>query len=323
MASFFLGVDLGSSKTHALVSNGEGAVLGIGRSGPGNHEVVGYDGFQQNLKLAVQQALDAAGIKIEMINGAGFGVSGYDWDFERPAILNVINTLALNAPIEVVNDAVPGIVAAARDGWGLAVVSGTGCNCWGRDYTHSRLGHVTGGGTTFGEGAGASEIVARSIHQVAYQYTRRGPETLLSHLYMQLTGSSNLEELLSGLAMGSIHISPSAAPLVFKAAEAGDEVALNLLDWAGNELGELANAVIRQLSFEALTFDVVLVGSFFNGGDRLINPMRIKIHSLAPGANLVRLKQPPAIGAVLMGMEKSGVKITALIRENLKKVNQL
>ena len=316
--TFFLGVDLGSTKTHALLSNAVGQALGAGQSGPGNHEVVGYAGFRQNLNQAVQQALNIAGITVDQIRGAGFGVSGFDWPCELQPTLDVIQSLHLNAPIEVVNDAVPGIVAAARDGWGLAVVSGTGCNCWGRDSTHTRLGHVTGGGVNFGEAAGASEIIHRSIQQVAYQYTGRGPQTCLSEMYMQLTGSASLEDLLAGLSMGNFSIPPSAAPLIFQAAEQDDAVALQLLDWAGCELGELANAVIRQLNFEDLEFDVVLTGSFFNGGALLINPMQSKIHSLAPCARLVRLKHPPVIGAVMMGMQKSGLAIDPNIRKRLQ-----
>jgi hypothetical protein len=41
--------------------------------------------------------------------------------------------------------------------------------------------------------------------------------------------------------------------------------------WAGSELGELAKPVIRQLTFQSLKFDVVLVGSMFEGGQLLIN----------------------------------------------------
>jgi len=38
----FLGVDIGSSKSHAIIADERGNVLGFGEGGPGNHEVVGY-----------------------------------------------------------------------------------------------------------------------------------------------------------------------------------------------------------------------------------------------------------------------------------------
>jgi hypothetical protein len=65
--------------------------------------------------------------------------------------------------------------------------------------------------------------------------------------------------------------------------------------------------VIRQLEFEGLDFDVVLIGGMFDGGPLLIEPMRQTILALAPGARLVRLTVPPVIGAVLLGMEQAGL----------------
>lgn len=38
---FFLGIDAGATKTHALVADDSGHVLGLGQAGPGNWEGVG------------------------------------------------------------------------------------------------------------------------------------------------------------------------------------------------------------------------------------------------------------------------------------------
>ena len=100
-------------------------------------------------------------------------------------------------------------------------------------------------------------------------------------------------------------------------AEEGDQVARDLIYWAGTELGELANAVIRQLEFENLAFDVVMTGSMFEGGPMLIEPMRETIHKMAPKARLVRLSVPPVIGAVMLGMEAGGLKVSPEIRKTM------
>ena len=56
----------------------------------------------------------------------------------------------------------------------------------------------------------------------------------------------------------------------------------------------------------------------FEGGAMLIEPMRETIHKLAPKARLVRLMVPPVLGAVMLGMEASGMKPTFEIRDNMK-----
>jgi len=53
---------------------------------------------------------------------------------------------------------------------------------------------------------------------------------------------------------------------------------------------------------------VVLIGSMFDGGPALIEPMRQTIHALALRARLVRLTAPPVIGAVLLGMQQAGLE---------------
>ena len=79
----------------------------------------------------------------------------------------------------------------------------------------------------------------------------------------------------------------------------------------------MANAVIRQLEFENFTFDIVMTGSMFEGGQLLIEPMRETIHLLAPNARLVRLRVPPVIGAVILGMEAANMKVTSSIRQTM------
>jgi hypothetical protein len=79
----------------------------------------------------------------------------------------------------------------------------------------------------------------------------------------------------------------------------------------------MANAVVRQLAFENLAFDVVMTGSMFEGGSLLIEPMRETIHRLAPGARLVRLQVPPVLGAVILGMEAADCRATPSIRKTM------
>ena len=322
MPSYFLGVDIGSTKTHALVCDELGRVLGFGESGPGNHEVVGYAGLSNALRTAAGQALASAGMAKEQVAGAGFGVSGYDWPSERKLTLEAIASLGLSCPVDAVNDAILGLLAGSAEGWGIAVVSGSGCNCRGWDREHRREGQVTGHGLMMGEAAGASELVSKAIQVVAYDWSRRGPATQLSAAFMELTHSNSLAELLEGLVDGTKRLDASAAPVVFRIAEAGDPVAVDLIQWAGRELGELAKCVIRQLGFESLAFDVVLVGSMFNGGPLLVEPMRQTIEAFAPGARLVRLSAPPVTGAVVLGMEAAGFQISTGARRALVEVGK-
>jgi N-acetylglucosamine kinase-like BadF-type ATPase len=210
-----------------------------------------------------------------------------------------------------------GLMAGTKEGWGLAVVSGTGCNCWGWDQGRKNIGRVTGMGIMAGEAAGSTELVFRAMQRISQAWVQRGQKTSLSRVLAGYVGASDIEDLVEGYTTYRYHIDGGAAPLIFKAAVDGDEVAKELVEWAGCELGELAKAVIRQLKFEDQAFDVVLVGSMFEAGVILVEPMRETILELAPEANLVRLEAPPVLGAVLLGMESGGLNLKPAVRGRL------
>jgi hypothetical protein len=64
--------------------------------------------------------------------------------------------------------------------------------------------------------------------------------------------------------------------------------------------------------------DAVLLGSMFNGGPLLIDPLRESIAELAPGARLARLQTLPVVGAVLLGMEQFRWPVSPEIRSELQ-----
>lgn len=315
MTEYYLGVDIGGTKSHALIADEAGRVVGFGETGPGSHEVVGYEGLSVAIHTILDQAVRSAGIAKSQIAGAGFGIAGYDWPSERGPMRQIIESLGFGAPYELVNDAVIGLIAGASQGWGVAVVAGTSCNCRGRD-PYGREGRVTGCGPAYGENAGGTELVAKAIEAVALAWTKRGPATILTERFIEAAGAHDVVDLLQGLSRGRYRLRASTAPIVFAAAETGDEVAASLIAWAGQELGSLAVGVIRQLEFESLKFEVVQAGSFYKGSPVITEMMRRVVHQVAPLAEFVRLDVPPVIGGVLLGVEQSGTKYLHL-REDL------
>jgi N-acetylglucosamine kinase-like BadF-type ATPase len=316
---YFLGVDVGGTKTHLLIADEQGRAVGFGHSGPGNPQSIGYDGMTASLRRGLKQVLHSSGLAVNDLAGAGFGIAGYDWPSVRPPMLDVLHKLGIACPLEIVNDTIPGLVAGARDGWGVVVISGTGCNCRGWDREHKREGRVTGYGFYLGEYAGSSELVARAMQLVGYEWTRRGRVTALTQAFIKHAGARDLIDLLEGYTEGHYSVGAEAAPLVFQVAAQGDAVAIDLIRWAGCELGAMVIAVIRQLDFQSLAFDVVLSGSMFEGGPLLIQPLRETVLAEAPGARFVRLDVPPVIGSVMIGMEQGGLVPDHTIRDRLAK----
>ncbi len=320
----FLGIDVGSSKTHALIVDEAGQCLGFGRAGGGNHQGVGYAGLAHALQQSFEQASHMAKVTSCEIAGAGFGVAGFDFPSDRAPHLEVIARLSLACPVDIVNDGVNGLLAGTTHGIGVNITAGSGVNCCGRG-SQGEEGRIVGNGSSFGEFGGGSEIVWKGLHLVNYAWIKRIPPNALTAIYLKACGASDELDLMEGLSNEKYHLSPSLAVQIFEAAQGGDAAALEVLKWAGEELGWLTVAVTRQIGMEAEAVEIVQSGSVFEGGELLTGPMRRIIHQHVPQALITRLEGPPVVGPVLLGMQMAGVDgypVRQILIQNAKELVQ-
>lgn len=301
---YFLGVDAGGTKTHALIADENGQALGLGRAGAGNWEAVGPDGLTAALQTATAQALKQAGLTIEQVSAAGMGLAGYDWPSQREMILGAIAPLGLENPPEIVNDATLGLLAGVSQGWGVSVVSGTGCNCRGWSKDGQQEGRMVGGGSAWsGEFAGGYDLILRALRAVTFEWNRRGPATALSEVFLRASGARSLDELIEGVYVGKYEFKGGLVLEIFETARQGDPAALEVITWAGRELGEMACGVLRQLGLENDPVEVVLIGSLHEGHPLMTETLRQTVHTTAPAAQILRLTAPPVVGGVLLALE--------------------
>lgn len=302
---YFLGMDVGASKTHALIADETGVCLGFGRSAGGNHQVVGYAVLAAILKKTLEQACEMAGIGVDQIAGAGFGIAGYDFPSDREPHLEAVAALGLFCPFEIVNDGVNGLLAGTSHYVGVNITAGSSVNCRGR-ASDGREGRITGNGISFGEFGGGGEIVWKGLHMVNYAWIKRIPPTALTRIYLENTGAKDEMDLMEGLSNQTYQLSPALAVKIVEAALAGDAAAGQILDWAGQELGWLVVSVVRQMDMQHEEVEVVLSGSIFDAGALISAPMRRVILENVPGAKLMRLDGPPVTGPLILGMQLAG-----------------
>lgn len=301
---YFLGIDVGSSKTHALIVDETGLCVGFGRAGGGNHQGVGYEEHASVLRQSFYAALEMSDVDKAQIFGAGFGVAGYDFPSDRDAHLQAISKLGLPCPVEVVNDGVNGLLAGATNGIGVNVTAGSSNNCRGRNKK-GKEGRIVGNGSTFGENGGALEIATKALEKVNHAWIRRIPPTRLTKVLLEATGAGSEIDLMEGISNGQFHLSPFMANDVFKTALEGDDAALDIFRWAGEELGWLAISVARQIEMQDDEVEIIQSGSVFDAGRIIMDPMQDILMKHLPKARLIRLDGPPVVGAVILGMEQA------------------
>jgi N-acetylglucosamine kinase-like BadF-type ATPase len=319
---YFLGIDVGSSKTHALIADETGQCIGFGRAGGGNHQGLGYGRLAEVLQTSFVAARQMVGFRNDQIAGAGFGVAGYDFLSEREDHLKAVAPLELSCPLEIINDGANGLISGTSHGIGVNVTAGSGVNCRGRGRNGNE-GRIVGNGVEFGEYGGAIEIVYRARQFVNYAWIRRIPPTKLTNVFLRATGAKDEADLMEGLSHNYLHVFPKMAIEIMNAAREGDQAALEVVRWSGEELGWLAVSVARQIEMENEEVEIVQSGSVFEAGELIIAPMREVIMQQVPKATLVRLDGPPVVGPLMLGMQMAGIDPYPLRRKLIESAKEL
>ncbi len=319
--NFFLGIDTGATKTHALVTDADGHALAFELGGPGNPQSIGgHFALEHLLADLARRACQTAGISIGDITAAGLGLAGYDWPSQHDRFYQTIRSAGLPEASFLVNDAALGIYAGTSRGWGVCVGAGTSFNCRGLG-PDGREARAIGDGLKWGEGAGALELAVRAAQMVVADWLRSGPETQLTALFMQTFSAKSQAELVEGMVLRRYPVSAELAPMILDVARDGDAPANDAVRWAAGKLADLAIGAARQLELQAQPFEIVLSGSFFKAGEILTAPMRKKILETTPFAEFRLLDIPPVCGGVIMAMlESQSIEVCNIgrIQEQLK-----
>ena len=149
-----LGVDGGGTKTHALVADEIGNVLGSGISGPANWEETGLGGAAAAMGSAIREAASAAGRRPADVEQSVFGLAGIDWESDLRRLDVVADSLKLGGPSRILNDSFVALRAGTTEPWGMVIVAGTGSVTAGRN----RDGELF---RTLGEGPRSGTTAAR------------------------------------------------------------------------------------------------------------------------------------------------------------------
>jgi len=302
---YVLGIDGGGTKTIALAADLRGNVLGKGTSGAANYQTVGLDTAIAALKEASEGAIAAAGIKTQQIAAACFGLAGVGRETDRALLLPAIEELQLADKIILKHDAAIALAGATACQPGIVVIAGTGSMVFGMNES-GETARAGGWGNILADEGSAYYIGRRALTAACRAYDGRGQETAL------------MDELIEHLALGHFtdivkriydkETSPqkiaSLAPLVSRLAKAGDDVSIEILKDAGEELALAASAVIKSLGMEDDEFQVATSGSVFKAGELLLIPFAESVKSTARRAKVIPPKFEPAMGAALLALQK-------------------
>ncbi len=303
-----LGVDGGGSRTVAWVAArgqcAETTVLGRGLAGSSNPQSVGIARALESLDRAVAAALADAGAASGPLGAAVLALAGSDRPENRQAVEQWAERRQLARRLRVVHDAVPVLAAGSPEGWGIALISGTGSFAFGQDRG-GRAGHTGGWGFLFGDEGSGYAIALAGLRAAAQAADGRAPPTRLLDAFLERLRLRTPEELIPavyGIA-GDRGAIAALAEVVLRTAEQHDATAQELADRATQELARLVEAVARRLELAGGPFPLVLSGGVLLGSACLQG--RLSLHLAATGLQPRPISQvaEPVAGAVKLALD--------------------
>jgi N-acetylmuramic acid 6-phosphate etherase len=303
-----LGIDGGGTNTVALLAEAAtGRVVGRGHAGPSNIQSVGVETALKALEEAIDRAFQSAVSPRATVAGATLGLAGID----RQEGLDVIHGWAARTGLaekaSVANDATLLIAAGTPDGWGLAVIAGTGSIAFVRT-PDGQVGRCGGWGYTLGDEGSAYLIALTALRAACRSHDKCGPPTVLLDRFVKRMSLSGPPDLIPAVYRGPWDRAAiaSMAPLVLEAAEQGDDVAHKVVVEQVTELSRTAATAVENSKLTKLGLPVALAGGVFIHSrfyrDLFVEALRGRgVH-----AGTVQVVEDPAVGAVVLARRLVG-----------------
>ena len=195
------------------------------------------------------------------------------------------------------------LAAGTPEGWGVALVAGTGSIAFGRDST-GKIARAGGWGYLLGDEGSGYGLTLAGLRAVARAADGRGPETLLTTAFLEKLALKQPSELIQLIYQGNRDRASLAAlaPVVLVAAEADDSVARELVDSAAAQLSRMVEAVVSALELKRRPVALALAGGVLlaNASYRQRVLSAVSAHGIQ--ADPVTLVAEPAAGAVRLAL---------------------
>jgi N-acetylglucosamine kinase-like BadF-type ATPase len=312
-----LGVDGGNSKAIALVARPDGSVLGAARRlGAADIYAEGPEAALAVTRAAVGEALGRAGAAPADIGPAVISMAGADWPEDFELLADALAGDGFGGPITVVNDAIGALAGAVPEGPAVVVSIGTGAATGARGHDGS-VWH-----SSFWQSPqGSHELAHAALSAVVRSELGILPPTPLRRALLTATGDADVEAALHRFTARARLSAAVVGPVVrglLTTAEAGDPVALGVVDRHGTGLGEVAAAAARRVGIGEKAYALAFCGGLArSGAEVLLEAAVAAVRAAGQSPNRVAPRWEPAVGAVVIGLHAAGVVVRDAVAERL------
>lgn len=259
-ADLLLVVDGGGTKTRAIVTDLAGTVLGRGLGPSSNLHNVGFVETCRALTTAIEGALlhvlgptrtPGPGWRSVPIAAACLGMAGVDAPADEAQMSQWVREQGIAPRFVVVNDAELVLAGGTPEGWGVALISGTGSVCLGRG-PNGRTARVGGWGPLLGDEGSGYDIAMRALRLATQSADGRAEAPALLQAALaewSITDPIALIRYVHDPARTPAELAGLASSVMALAGR-GDPGARRVVDEAAQELARHVDTVVRRLGLK-------------------------------------------------------------------------
>jgi N-acetylglucosamine kinase-like BadF-type ATPase len=277
--SVVLGIDGGGTNTRAAIV-ADGKIVGSGQSGSIKRLRVGEEAADANLCAVLKEAYAQAGVK--GVRAACCGIASPTMPGVKEWVTAVFDDFGVERS-EVVGDEVIALDAAFQGGPGILQIAGTGSNCVGR-APNGAFETAGGWSSRLGDEGSGYWIGVNSIRRALHAWDREEPCQVIPRI-MEIWGTKDIDEFIN---LGDGTPGPdfaALAPVIDELAEAGDAVAVGILNQAAIDLVEfvlLVRSKLRRKHGITGEVPVAWTGSVIAKTELVRNQFFAGLHAAAP-----------------------------------------
>ena len=303
MPRIVLGMDIGGTKSHAVLADETGKILGEGVGGSGNINFIPLELAEKSFEEAITAAQKEAGIDELRAEIAIIGIEP-----QVEPLHDCINRLAKPKQILRKEEGECSLVGGLVEKAGISLIVGTGSVGWGRNSAGQT--HVTSCWGPIGDEGSAYWLAEQGINAAFLADDRRGPMTTMVDKIIEKIGGPSLRDCVTPLYTSQDFRREVAqyAKIVMELATAAvpDEVMKKIVDEGAEHIAQILATCAEVLGLDKEAYRVA-AGSLTIKSDYYFDQVQTRLGKRHGGARLVMPRFTPGVGAVLIGLDLIGV----------------
>ncbi len=310
-SKYYIGMDGGGTKTHAVIMDENGAVLAEHFAGPSNFQIIGVEKAAETIFTLIEMCCESVECTVTQIAAVGCGLAGAGREGDQKRMENGLKAYSIRKgsslkKVIIESDARAALEGAFHGNAGIILIAGTGSIAFGKD-SKGNVHRVGGWGRVLGDEGSGYYVGRLGLTAVTRHLDGRGEKTVLTGMIAKELGLKDQTEIINAVYKNGFDIA-TVAPFVLNAAEKKDKVCRAIVENAVIELSwhilvaaEKVSASSKKKVKEKI--HVSFIGGLIANDTIITRLLKQYLAQNFPMIEVIRPMLSPAAGAALLAQK--------------------